>query len=595
MYEKFGQFINGKWEKSSDESTYEVINPANEEVLGKASKATSEDVDLALKSAEKGLEVWKRTPPWQRSYVIRKIADKMREKQDVLAKWMTLEVGKPFAEALGSIVESQETQALDDAAYAARAYAIIEESGEAFNAEIDKQVSLRAGLEADTYTTFSAENPWVKVESNLDPSVSQALFRGTKVATPNYNDVGSLSGVGIAGPAASRPDCDINLRPLANYPSQGSFEVIADSFNPNVYTFNMLIAGLDPNAEALVQQSGNPIIVPGENSVFEIHPAVPPAWAIETNTNTAACLIFIRAKLNSNGIPQQMPFQQNFNNNLGVVNPQALSGQNQPYFMGLTDAALGQSWDQNSDSNFLRLMTSIADDYNNNGTRYACGVFLAEYNFPDPDGDGVPEEEADSYTELAAQGVCCIDSAGDGPGDDDDPPDTSCIPWPSVHFWQSPTYYSCMPPMFVPDTCDGEGVVWVGALDRSKIKELFKEGVINKEEAARLEQRGCSIYFREPANGRVFDLTEVGGGGGGHSSVHNFTLGAGFNGSYNSTPYPQSTQVINQYDTSVNNYQGVSLYALRGIGFYDEDFVDPGSNLNPLPQNQNALGIGIGL
>ena len=36
MYEKFGQFIDGQWQKSSDGGTYEVINPANEEVLGKA-------------------------------------------------------------------------------------------------------------------------------------------------------------------------------------------------------------------------------------------------------------------------------------------------------------------------------------------------------------------------------------------------------------------------------------------------------------------------------------------------------------------------------------------------------------------------------
>ena len=103
MYEKLGQFIDGKWQQSSDKGTYEVINPANEEVIGHASKATPADVDKALKSAAKGLEVWKQTPPWQRSYIIRKIADKMREKQDVLAKWMTLEVGKPFAEAKGEV------------------------------------------------------------------------------------------------------------------------------------------------------------------------------------------------------------------------------------------------------------------------------------------------------------------------------------------------------------------------------------------------------------------------------------------------------------------------------------------------------------
>ena len=93
MYEKFGQFIDGKWQQSNDKGTYEVINPANEEIIGHASKATSIDVEAALKSAAKGLEIWKKTTPWERSYILRKIADKMREKKDLLAKWMTLENG----------------------------------------------------------------------------------------------------------------------------------------------------------------------------------------------------------------------------------------------------------------------------------------------------------------------------------------------------------------------------------------------------------------------------------------------------------------------------------------------------------------------
>ena len=103
MYEKYGQFIDGKWHKSSTGETYEVINPANEEVLGKASKASPDDVNKALLSAQQGLEVWKKTIPWQRSYILRRIADKMREKQDVLAKWMTLEMGKPLNEAKGEV------------------------------------------------------------------------------------------------------------------------------------------------------------------------------------------------------------------------------------------------------------------------------------------------------------------------------------------------------------------------------------------------------------------------------------------------------------------------------------------------------------
>ena len=101
MYEKFGQFIDGKWQKSEKNETYEVINPATEEIIGKASKAGRSDVEKALKSAEKGLKIWKNTTPWQRSYIIRKIADKIREKQNVLAKWLTLEVGKPLTEGVG--------------------------------------------------------------------------------------------------------------------------------------------------------------------------------------------------------------------------------------------------------------------------------------------------------------------------------------------------------------------------------------------------------------------------------------------------------------------------------------------------------------
>jgi succinate-semialdehyde dehydrogenase / glutarate-semialdehyde dehydrogenase len=103
MYEKFGQFIDGKWHKSEKGETYDVINPATEEVLGKASKASENDVNKALKSAEKGLDVWRKTPPWERAKIIRKIADLMRERSDVLSKWLTLEVGKPLTEAAGEV------------------------------------------------------------------------------------------------------------------------------------------------------------------------------------------------------------------------------------------------------------------------------------------------------------------------------------------------------------------------------------------------------------------------------------------------------------------------------------------------------------
>ena len=106
MYSKFGQYIDGKWQASEKKETYDVTNPATEEIIGKASKATSADVDKALKSAEKGFKIWKKFSPWDRAAIIRKIADLMRKKNNELAKWMTLETGKPLAEALSEVSAS---------------------------------------------------------------------------------------------------------------------------------------------------------------------------------------------------------------------------------------------------------------------------------------------------------------------------------------------------------------------------------------------------------------------------------------------------------------------------------------------------------
>jgi len=103
MYEKFGQFINGKWQKSSSNKTYEVINPATEEILGSASKASIKDIHLALESAKVGLEKWKNTSPWERSKVLRKISELIRQRINILSNWLTLEVGKPISESPGEV------------------------------------------------------------------------------------------------------------------------------------------------------------------------------------------------------------------------------------------------------------------------------------------------------------------------------------------------------------------------------------------------------------------------------------------------------------------------------------------------------------
>ena len=106
MYSKFGQFIDGRWQLSDKKETYDVFNPATEELIGQASKASSSDIEKALVSAEKGFNIWKKFSPWNRAVIIRKIADLIRKKEKELSKWMTLETGKPLAEGFAEVSAS---------------------------------------------------------------------------------------------------------------------------------------------------------------------------------------------------------------------------------------------------------------------------------------------------------------------------------------------------------------------------------------------------------------------------------------------------------------------------------------------------------
>ena len=90
MYEKFGQFINGRWQKSSSGETYNVTNPATEEAIGQVSKANIKDIELALESARIGFEKWKNTSPWERSKIIRKISRINKRTQRTTCKMANL-------------------------------------------------------------------------------------------------------------------------------------------------------------------------------------------------------------------------------------------------------------------------------------------------------------------------------------------------------------------------------------------------------------------------------------------------------------------------------------------------------------------------
>jgi len=94
-------FIDDAWVDATDGRTIPVHNPATGQVIGSVAHASIQDLDRALDSAQRGFEVWRDKTPAQRSTIMRRAAQLIRERVDDIARLMTLEQGKPLAEARG--------------------------------------------------------------------------------------------------------------------------------------------------------------------------------------------------------------------------------------------------------------------------------------------------------------------------------------------------------------------------------------------------------------------------------------------------------------------------------------------------------------
>ena len=96
-------FIGGKWVKSLSEETLAVDNPASQETIGVVPKCGAEETKQAIDSANVAFKNWKSKTAKERSIILKKWHDLILENIDDLAHIMTVEQGKPLAEAKGEI------------------------------------------------------------------------------------------------------------------------------------------------------------------------------------------------------------------------------------------------------------------------------------------------------------------------------------------------------------------------------------------------------------------------------------------------------------------------------------------------------------
>jgi succinate-semialdehyde dehydrogenase/glutarate-semialdehyde dehydrogenase len=102
-------FVGGRWVDSEGGETFEATSPATGEVIARLPKGTRADASRAVEAADRARPAMAGLGAFERAALLHRVADVMERRRDELARWLTLDQGKPFkAEAVGEVGEAIE-------------------------------------------------------------------------------------------------------------------------------------------------------------------------------------------------------------------------------------------------------------------------------------------------------------------------------------------------------------------------------------------------------------------------------------------------------------------------------------------------------
>ena len=101
---EFQNYIDGKWVKGR--STFQTINPANEELVADIAEADIADVEAAVNAATEAFKSWRLVPAPLRGEMLFKVGDILKHKKEELSQLLTRDMGKVIAEARGDVQEA---------------------------------------------------------------------------------------------------------------------------------------------------------------------------------------------------------------------------------------------------------------------------------------------------------------------------------------------------------------------------------------------------------------------------------------------------------------------------------------------------------
>ncbi|CAG9232689.1 Alpha-ketoglutaric semialdehyde dehydrogenase 1 [Paraburkholderia sabiae] len=168
-YPRIGCFIDGEWIFDRP-ACQQVINPSDETPLGPVPGATDDDLARALDAARRGFLTWRDTPPQKRADLLLRATALLRDRAEEIAAIITLEQGKPIADARGE-VERACTFLEWDAAQCLRTYGTI----------VPAEPQMQRLVMRQPVGPVAAFTPWNVPISSPSRKISAALAAGCSV------------------------------------------------------------------------------------------------------------------------------------------------------------------------------------------------------------------------------------------------------------------------------------------------------------------------------------------------------------------------------------------------------------------------------
>jgi succinate-semialdehyde dehydrogenase/glutarate-semialdehyde dehydrogenase len=197
---KPGLLIGGKW--IYDRPQQNVTNPVNNEIIATICEATEADIDIAIQNSHEGFLLWKNKTAKERSKILRKLYDLIIVNADDLAKIITLEAGKPLAEAKGEVI------------YGASYFEFFsEEAKRIYGNTIDANIATqRLIVRKEPVGVCAAITPWNFPSAMLGRKIAAALAAGcSMLARPSGQTPLSALAIGYLALEAGLPPGVFNL------------------------------------------------------------------------------------------------------------------------------------------------------------------------------------------------------------------------------------------------------------------------------------------------------------------------------------------------------------------------------------------------